>query len=228
MKRIKRGRSRFRWKVLSLFLSFSMLLTIQEIPTLATTLEAVQTAAETRTISLFNPVHHCTNNIDTTGDTDTTEWDYVYFGSYPQTEVTGDKLTKTILEANYDENGDAWIEGIKYRRISRSDANYNGYFGSSDYRYFKWERIKWRVLDNDGSSLFLVADYGLDCKNYNEDCFPVVPYTWENCTLRNWLNSDFYRTAFSSEEQKAIIKQSISNKDNSDYKSSLGNSIANR
>lgn len=32
-----------------------------------------------------NPVHHCTKEND---GTDTTDWSYVYFGSYPQTKVT--------------------------------------------------------------------------------------------------------------------------------------------
>ncbi len=156
-----------------------------------------------------NPVHHCTKQND---GSDTTDWSYVYFGSYPQTEVTGDALTTAITGASYDGNGDAWVDGVKYRRISKSDTNNTSYFGDSEYRYFKWERIKWRVLKNDGSTLFLVADKGLDCKNYNETyCFPM---TWENCSLRNWLNSEFYGTAFSDGEQVAIVAQNVVNENN--------------
>ena len=113
-----------------------------------------------------NPVHHCTKQND---GTDYTDWSYVYFGSYPQSEVTGDALTSAITGAVYDNNGDAWVNGTKYRRISKSDTNYDGYFGDGTYRYFRWERIKWRVLQNDGNTLFVVTDKGLDCKDYNEE-----------------------------------------------------------
>ncbi len=164
-----------------------------------------------------NPVHHCTKKDD---GSDYTEWSYVYFGSYPQTEVTGSELTSVIVGADYDGNGDAWADGTKYRRISKSDTNYDAYFGDSTYRYFKWERIKWRVLQNNGSTLFVVADRGLDCKDYNEEYKSI---TWENCTLRSWLNGTFYNAAFSSAEQGAVVSQTVINEDNPDYGTEGGN-----
>ena len=132
-------------------------------------------------------MHHCTGKND---GTDTTDWSYVYFGSYPQTEVTGDALTSAITGASYDANGDTWVSGTKYRRMKKSDANNSGssgnYFswnGDDDYHYFKWERIKWRVLSNNGSTLFVAADRGLDCKDYNNE--KVIFLTWANCMLRS-------------------------------------------
>ncbi|MBO5523771.1 MAG: hypothetical protein J5986_08885, partial [Roseburia sp.] len=167
--------------------------------------------------SPVNPVHHCTKKND---GTDYTDWSYVYFGSYPQPEVTGDALTAAITGAAYDSNGDAWVNGTKYRRISKSDTNNTDYFGDSTYRYFKWERIKWRVLQNDGNTLFVVADKGLDCKDYNEEYKAI---TWENCTLREWLNNDFYGTVFSSAEQGAVVEQTVVNEDNPSYGTEGGN-----
>ena len=164
-----------------------------------------------------NPVHHCTKQ---SGGSDCTDWSYVYFGSYPQSEVTGDALTSAITGAAYDSNGDAWVNGTKYRRISKSDTNNTNYFSSSTYRYFKWERIKWRVLQNDGNTLFVVADRGLDCKDYHD---PGDSITWENCTLREWLNNDFYGTAFSSAEQGAVVEQTVVNEDNPYYNTEGGN-----
>ena len=158
-----------------------------------------------------NPMHHCTKQDD---GTDNTDWSYVYFGSYPQREVVGDALTSAVTEASYDANGDAWVDGTKYRRISKSDTNYGGYFGDSDYRYFKWEPIKWRVLKNDGSTLFVLAERGLDCKNYNEEFISV---TWEDCTIRDWLNDSFYQTAFTSEEQDAVVSETVVNENNPKY-----------
>ena len=167
-----------------------------------------------------NPVHNCTKRDD---GTDTTTWSYVYFGSYPQSEVT-DTNTINAIEAaiakNASENEayigekadngtDVWVNGTKYRRISIDDTNNVDYFdevANNSYRYFKWERIKWRVLDNNGSTLFVVADKGLDCKDYHDNGGAI---TWENSTIREWLNNSFYNTAFSANEQSAIIAQTI-------------------
>ena len=65
-------------KCLSLLLAVAILLTMQGIPVQAETTE--QQAREMPQ----NPVHHCTKQND---GTDITDWSYVYFGSYPQTEV---------------------------------------------------------------------------------------------------------------------------------------------
>lgn len=200
-----------------------MILAVWGIPVLAETAcekvnaaEAAERTGATREVP-ENPVHHCTKEND---GSDYTDWSYVYFGSYPQTEVTGDDLTAAVTGASYDANGDAWVNGMKYRRISKSDTHNDSYFGNSAYRYFKWERIKWRVLRINSSTMFVMAEKGLDCKNYNEE---DTSSTWENCMLRNWLNNDFYRMAFSSGEQRAVVPQTIINEDNPEYNTKGGN-----
>ncbi len=164
-----------------------------------------------------NPVHNCTKEDD---GTDTTDFSYVSFGSYPQAEVMGNELTSAVTGAAYDANGDAWINGIRYRRISKSDTNNSGYFGKNSYRYFKWEEIKWRVLSNNGSTLFIAAEFGLDCKDYHNTEDYV---TWETSSLRSWLNGSFYNTAFNSSQQKAVIEQSVVNEENPSYGTDAGN-----
>ncbi|MCI9491724.1 MAG: hypothetical protein HFH42_01100 [Lachnospiraceae bacterium] len=195
---------RTRQKHLSLLLAAAIFLTIQWIPAQAKPGGAAKELPS-------NPVHHCTKMDD---GTDYTEWSYVYFGNYPQTEVSGEALTAAITGAPYDVNGDAWVDGARYRRVSKSNTNYDGYFGDSDYRYFKWEPIKWRVLQNDGSTLFVIADRGLDCEDYNQEKTDI---TWEGSMLRDWLNSTFYHTAFSSGEQKAVVGQTAENEANPEY-----------
>lgn len=137
-----------------------------------------------------------------------TIWSYLDFGYYPQTEVKRNEITTDIRQAEYDQDGDAWVNGVKYRRISRDDAENAAYFGNDAFRYFKWEKIKWRVLQNNGKTLFVMADKGIDCKAYNNVNESV---DWEHCTIRRWLDNDFYNTAFDNAEQKAIVPHEVEN-----------------
>ena len=41
------------------------------------------------TVTPASPVHHCASE---GGESDYTEWSYIYFGSYPQSEVTDASL----------------------------------------------------------------------------------------------------------------------------------------
>ncbi len=141
-------------------------------------------------------------------DTGKAVWSMLYFGRYPQTEVKGDALVPAITDAEYDINGDTYISGMKYRRISRENIENNECFGNNTFRYFRWEKIKWRVLWNDGETLFVMADKGIDCKAYNNENISI---TWEECTLRQWLANDFYNMAFNSSEQDAIITYKVNN-----------------
>ena len=88
-------------------------------------------------------------------------------------------LYNTLKNANgWDSNGDVIISGAKYRRIKSGDASflsedsdeYYYYWNSMDeYHYFRYEPIKWRVLDVDssGAQALLLADKVLDVKEYN-------------------------------------------------------------
>ena len=65
------------------------------------------------------------------------------------------------------------------------------------------EPIEWIILDKrDDGSLVLMSKYALDSKPYNTEDTGV---TWETCTLRKWLNEDFYKAAFSAQEQAKIV-----------------------
>ena len=81
------------------------------------------------------------------------------------------------------------------------------------------ETIEWQVLANDGKKALLISKYALDAKEYNEDWEAV---TWEECTLRAWLNGDFYNTAFSTAEQNQIITTNVSADKNPEYSRNPG------
>ena len=41
--------------------------------------------------------------------------------------------------------------------------------------------------------------------------------TWETCSLRKWLNKDFYDSSFTLEEKALIVESKIINNDNPWY-----------
>ena len=193
----RKGRSR-----LSLFLAAMLACAATQNLAFSGSAEAAEQETADRQLPA-NPEHHCVKD---GAQTDATDWDVICFGSYPQGEVT--ELTDEIANAAYDANGDALVDGVKYRRIGKKDAASGAYFGDGEYRYFKWEPIRWRVLENDGETLLVVADKGLDCKKYYE-IFSPTAQPWAESDLRNWLNGEFYQTAFDSGEQEGIVAQTI-------------------
>ncbi|GHU65213.1 hypothetical protein AGMMS49983_12540 [Clostridia bacterium] len=116
----------------------------------------------------------------------------VYFGSYPQSAYTPTTLpgTPTVNTTYTDADGTQFV-----------------YSGSSSY--YKIEPIAWRVLSNDGTNLFLLADKNLDTDIRYNNTYTGV--TWETCTLRTWLNGTFYNQAFNAEEQAAITTTDVVN-----------------
>ena len=80
--------------------------------------------------------------------------------------------------------------------------------------------IRWTVLDIIDGKKLLISEEALDCRRYN-DTFTAV--TWETCTLRKWLNSDFLNEAFSPRERERIAETVIQNPDNPKYKTKGGN-----
>ena len=74
------------------------------------------------------------------------------------------------------------------------------------------EEIEWIVLDFDEKDhkALLISRYGLDAKRYNEEWYGNTN-TWENCTLRKWLNDEFLKEAFDTDEQVAIIVSEVKN-----------------
>ena len=173
-------------------------------------------------------------------------WDCVWFGAYPQSEVTsGDIYNKLKNATGWDENNDIVIDGNKYRRLKGEDATYyntkrvlNYYDWIEDYstyHYFKYEAIKWRVLNVSNGGALLLADQALDSQRYNQNSEDI---TWEKSSIRSWLNAqdtinnqegikyrkgNFLNEAFFLSEQAVILPRNIANKNNATYNTSGGN-----
>lgn len=76
--------------------------------------------------------------------------------------------------------------------------------GTWQYRYDddgKKIPVEWIVLDVKDGKALLLSKYVLDYKKFNETDKPV---TWENSTLRKWLNEDFCEKAFDKNEIRIV------------------------
>ncbi len=81
------------------------------------------------------------------------------------------------------------------------------------------ENIEWLVLAKKDNKLLIISQYALDCQPYNTE---DVNVTWESCTLRTWLNADFFNAAFSDGEKGMIPTVTVSADENPDYNTNLG------
>ena len=80
--------------------------------------------------------------------------------------------------------------------------------------------IEWIVMKNEGNQILLLSKYVLDAKPYNKEWEDV---TWETSDIRQWLNNEFYTTAFNKAEKAKIQTSLIKNEDNSKYGTNGGN-----
>lgn len=63
------------------------------------------------------------------------------------------------------------------------------------------EPIEWKVLAVEDGKALLISKYVLDWQKYNETDEKV---NWSTCSLRVWLNKDFYNNAFNIDEKNRI------------------------
>lgn len=90
---------------------------------------------------------------------------------------------------------------------------FGGYEQDNDLSNGK-EPIAWRVLAIVNGKALLLAEKILDCRPYNTKDSGV---TWETCTLRAWLNNDFFNDAFNSGEKAKILATRVVNENSPEY-----------
>lgn len=115
--------------------------------------------------------------------------------------------------------------GKKRRGLHASDkkAGYRdaGVRKTVTFGTYAGEPIEWRVMtEKEDGTCVLLSEKGLDAKPYNTINTDV---TWERCSLRAWLNGEFYENAFSADEKKKIVLNILENRDNEEYGTEGGN-----
>lgn len=146
----------------------------------------------------------------------------------------------TILDEKYDA-AVALMDGGKYQEASTAFATLNGYKDSNEkvFEAIKHilknssvgsyvilgsyeqdndssngkEDIEWLVLEKENNRVLVISRYALDCQPYNKEPTAV---TWEDCSLRKWLNDDFVNTAFNNMEQGMMLTATVSADKNPD------------
>ena len=68
----------------------------------------------------------------------------------------------------------------------------------------------WRVLDIQNSKALILSEKTVECRRYHDRSEEI---TWELCTLRGYLNEEFYNK-FNAEEKTRISETRIINNDN--------------
>lgn len=150
--------------------------------------------------------------------------------SYNYYSGTGSWDDGNMKPSDYMKYADIVFNGSKYRAVtfskyrpywtgdtsssSNTNQDDNGYYTGNVY-YFKYEPLKWRVLD--ASTGLVNCDSAIDSQAYNNyvldsngECYGDSEKNhyasdWENSSLRKWLNEDFYNTAFTKNQQDRII-----------------------
>ena len=76
--------------------------------------------------------------------------------------------------------------------------------------------IEWLVLDVQDGTALLISRYALETIAYDENRDKSI--TWEISGLRAWMNEEFLNSAFTPEEQAAILTTDVDNSDETIYR----------
>lgn len=87
------------------------------------------------------------------------------------------------------------------------------------------EDIEWLVLAKENNKILVISDKALDCRPYNVIHKEI---TWEQCSLRKWLNDSFLNAAFSEEERALIQSSTVSADKNPQYSTDPGNATTDK
>ena len=115
------------------------------------------------------------------------------------------------------------VEKLKIAEVG--DIVYFGAYEQDNDTSNGKEDIEWIVLAKENGKALVISKYALDCQQYNTSCTYV---TWENCSLRKWMNGTFLNNAFSAGEQAQIQNTNVSADKNPKYSTNLGNATTDK
>lgn len=177
--------------------------------------------------------------------------DYNYYagtGNFADGNMKPVKDMMLYKDITYNGNKYRAVKINKYRPSyiwdeSSEEANYNFYLGFWDYTqpennywtnnvyYFKYEKLKWKILDPEKGLLFCekiidaqaynntqffnnddvyldesIQRYDIEKAFYKDSKFTIYSNDYYNSDIRNWLNNTFLKVAFDNSEKGSINK----------------------
>ncbi len=93
----------------------------------------------------------------------------------------------------------------------------NGYKTGEVY-WFKYEPMRWRILTEANGEALVISDLLIDSREFSDtdnnrtiDENTVYPNNYKESSLRAWLNSSFYDTAFTASQKALVLKTAVDN-----------------
>jgi hypothetical protein len=80
----------------------------------------------------------------------------------------------------------------------------------------------WRVLAVEDGKALLISEDIIDLRAYNQGSDVDTETSWADCTLRAWLNNDFFNGAFSAQEKALVVETTVVTPENSRHGTSGG------
>lgn len=123
-----------------------------------------------------------------------------------------DALKKLYGYKDSSELADSIEHEYEKSEINAKNIGDTVYFGKYDYDpdTKAVDRISWIILAKENNKALLVSEYILDCIPFGSHTDDYDETNWESCTLRNWVNTDFYDEAFSEGEKSSIEETTLS------------------
>ena len=153
------------------------------------------------------------------------------FSGCESQQITTDTSSLANQEIQLDNNDSSDIDEKQESNVTLSNAvPYDiiifGKYEQDNNESNGAEDIEWLVLEKTENSALLITDKIIDIKQFNvetnNDFINGTNPDWSSSGIRNWLNSDFYSTAFSADEQNKILSTNITTPNNPEYGTSGG------
>lgn len=150
----------------------------------------------------------------------------IWFGEYPMNEITGSQLNSDIVYAEYNQDNVAVVGSERYLRmpIFRTPSQEKDLLSTviktkqeqelTGYRYFKFNLLPWKVLEERKDRITLQSEYVIDFQPYDREKYLKMTdkeisrirtgICWEKSKIREWLNSVFVRRTFSDAERQML------------------------
>ena len=142
----------------------------------------------------------------------------MFFHSYPEGAANTQPIPvgakagavrKAAPKAKKEEASAVMNNAASYEIVKGQDGKDRIKFGS----YPAGSPVIWLVMENNSQDLLLLSEYGLDAKAFNDisyaydktGSFGESTNEWHNCSLRQWLNDEFFNEAFTPDEKNMIL-----------------------